>query len=875
MSDPRRGRGAALDDGLELQPFLEAQRIRPAATVEELKQANGSVGGDVIKVLGSGKVFETWVLASNDLEHVFLDEAEGVLGKRLIELAAMEDEVFAEHRVEAEAIVKQTAVAASRMYPLVHRLQMLAFASTREEVVERLSRGDLHTQVRVEGVSIVPVRETLIGTLRNVDRRLGANIWSLEYAPEFPATAVVADPFDATSGEIADLWRDRILAKGSIVKDREHTILSISGDITGSLSYELERIHERAEDPVVREAAQTVALFLEQKSIYYQDPDPRDFELYHFGKEQPDRLMNLFEALDTIKHADPELFLEMLGIHPEDGGRSPLFGSFLHKALYNTQRVVQRTEMDQMALGTMMRQLLTMDEHVKTYAGVVSQEALKAMAGEMRKAVDAQPDATSKAQQLLMMAGPYMTMTIDAEIKRQLDKMREASGEKIHAELVRLLDDVEHPLKAMDYIGSMPLVAFEDETIQLEFRKRFEIDQTSFTRYGVDSLQNQCRERRGEILRRFYQRTPLIDETRPDLGFALRIRVAIRDALRVARPFQEFTTTSTSEQTEARRFLKEAMPDNLFREDFDLVKGELGAYDAAIAERFSYNDRKGGLVVGRPSERGGRNFISANRILERTPKQDWPFFLGQMLVELQEAVDHESIQSREAVEKLIEQNGPDKVFLTLLANPKGTDVAWKYFDTFCDLIPVERMTDLFLLTNARAGSFRAKFDGDPATYGDGVDGVFEYVSFLKKRMTNNDDRITCIRDLCSFVIDEIDSERKIAIYQDVRALYRAMQTGKTPWTFTYGDNTMDLWGLWTKGITEGGRYYKDCSPENLLLNANIIESIQNALSAGPTRVAYLPGIHHVGQEPFVRLRMEYPSGMLRTDISIPLRHDNI
>ncbi len=525
MPDPRRGQHQPSELDQTGQEFLDAQAVKHPDSVGELKQATESSARTVEAVLGDTKTLDEWIELSVNLEELFLEEADGSLGKKLIELSALDDAEFTQRREEAETIVKQSADAASHLYPLIHRLQTLGFASNREETVRKLSVGDLITTEKVHGVSIVPVRTTIIGLLHHLDKRLRSNIWSLEYPPEIPPTIVVTDPFDAHATE--EHWKRLILTKREMFPDETHSILTISGDKTIAIAWEIENILEKTNDQDLKQAATVLVEFLNRKAMYYQDPDPRDFELYHLGMEQPEDLMKIFHSLDTIKHKDPELFLEILGVNPEDGGRSSYFGSLLHKAIYNTQMAVERAgpELGELAIRTMMKQLMTMSAHVKTYAGIVSQESLKALAGEMRKKLEG-VKGEERGKMLAMMAVPFLPLAIDSEVHRQLESLRETSMETVSADLKRRIDDTEHPLKLLEFIANMPTIAFNLPEIRKPLEQLY-----PGKRIDGPLLQKLCRERDREILLPLYDRIPLVDETKKDLGVNHLLKSLVDDSL--------------------------------------------------------------------------------------------------------------------------------------------------------------------------------------------------------------------------------------------------------------------------------------------------------------------------------------------------------
>ncbi len=653
--------------------------MKVPASVLELQEASQNAFMQVEARLGETETFEAWVDVTSDLEEVFLEEAKGLLGTKLIELVELSDDAFELRSTEAEALIKQTAHAASRVYPIIHRLRTLAFGTTREEVVRKLETGEVLKTVKINDVSVTPVRRTVIGLLRDLDRRIGTNLWSLEYPPELPSVVVPTDPFNPHSTH--DYWRDYLLAKRQVSPDQTHTLLTGSEDKTQAIAYELGNIIEQSSDTSLQEAARTILAWLDRKAVYYQNPDPRDFEFYHLGLEEPQDLMTLFRSLDTIKHTDPELFLELLGINPEDGGRSPYFGSFLHKAVYNTQQVVDRAapELGELALRTMLKQLLTLDERVKTYAGVISQEALKAMAGEIRKSLDTATTPAAKSQALLMMSVPYTHAAVDAEVRRQLDALRETSIEAVQAELVRHLDDIEHPRKTAAYIGQLTPAMLE----RPEVRKLLE---PTFGKLLEDKrgFLGMCRREEPEVMLPLYDRIPYIDETRDDLGFGLSIRVRLRDMGTKQRWYKLYRPNGVQfDFNEKPPFSPSAHVRNTY--------SGIGYFVTNRTERIilrQFNDSCPEI-----SDLGAASWIQT-----ATTDSERVYRAAQLIAAFPE--------NRFVLYLMMASEKPDLVFLTLLGHPTYPDVASQTFSAFCDMVPAERMLEILNLKAAPVKKFR-------------------------------------------------------------------------------------------------------------------------------------------------------------------------
>ncbi len=550
--------------------------------------------------------------------------------------------------------------------------------------------------------------------------------------------------------------------------------------------------------------------WLDRKAIYYQDPDVRDFELYHFGLEQPEDLMQLFRALDTMKHADPELFLELVGINAEDGGRSPYFGSFLHKAIYNTQRVVDRAtpELGELALRTMLTQLLTLNTRVKTYAGVVSQESLKAMASEMRKSIDAASTPTAKTQTLLMMAVPFTQAAIDAEVRRQLEALRETNLDTIQVELARRIDDIEHPLKLLEYIATLPVIVLEDIRIQKQF-KTILLDLP----FEPAHLQEWCRSRNRELLIRLYDRIPLLDERAEDLGENHLQDILVRDALslegRLARAglFQttyigsasstaQFAVGNTMTQIEMNHhpgllLLTEyirhrGLPTNLF--DPKRASG-------VLANRFV----KKALDIVEQFQRNTESAISRR-------KGDQDFVMGKMIAELfNKSPDTQAfLQNKAQLTTIIVEIGnshPDQVFLSLLTAPKGAEAAFALFDTFCDLVPAERLMQILELKAWQVNKFMALLTKEPEKSPVYVQPYLQYLLRQRKREIASQ-KMTWTLGKSEQATKERDALAAREYIENFRKINRVLLNGVTPYTISVVD-TKQL------GNTDPQRIYID------------------------------------------------------------------
>ena len=775
MPDPRRGQPPPDEIDLTGREFLDAQEPQSPATVAEMRDATRHAFDSAIKTLGNTASLEEWVAATNDLEAAFFDANGGALAEQ-IRLALGKDTLDAAEWAASEELVRQTAAVAARIYTIVHRLQALGFAATREEVVRKLEVGELSATTKVHGVSVTPRRRTLIGLLRDLDAKLGANIWSLEFPPTLPAKVVVADPFDVGTEDTARLWRQRVVAKNAVEPDAAHSILTISGDVTTSVAYELDRIGERTSDPKLKEATETVVAWLNRKSVYYQDPDKRDFAMYHLGMEQPQDLMKIFRSLDTIKHADPELFLELVGINPDGGGTSPYFGSFLHKAIFNTQKAVDRADrLGELAIRTMLRQLLTLNATVSTYSGVVSQEALKAMGAQIKDRVESEPNSADKAKTLMMLAVPFSQVAIDAEVRRQLDELREANLENVKAEFKRHLDDHDHPLKFLEYVRSMPRAAYDDEDIRRIIRTTFNVPHMSVDERWPDAtaiyawMLNEFYKRDDALAAPLYRRIPLLDESRADLGFGRRLVIAARDIAIDTGPYNE--VDSRNRTNEINRLALCVGKSSLSILRMPAVLKTLIPWNLRLTPSAELLNDLAGSNYGQTPASSIPDLIACSEL-------DRAFFNGQMLI---------ATEKPNVANILKSIPNPDLVLLSVLANPNGAAVAFEHFDKFCERIEPERMLTIlhdqipFAPKHPGLQKFRKEFfDREAESY------TVAYVARLRRE-------IITLYDLNR----DVDPETDIDLHLK---LNRVLVEKKAPWTVKAfhggGDarkNTFDLY----------------------------------------------------------------------------------
>lgn len=144
-------------------------------------------------------------------------------------------------------------------------------------------------------------------------------------------------------------------------------------------------------------------------------------------------------------------------------------------------------------------------------------------------------------------------------------------------------------------------------------------------------------------------------------------------------------------------------------------------------------------------------------------KADRPYALGQMMLErgantLAPDIMHGGLREE------IEKNHSDQVFLSILAHPGGDEVAFKLFDTFCDLVPAERMAEILALPSARIRKFCELFEQEEA-----ISATY-YANVLKKRLSNG---VPVILPGVPLPATDIEPLKRIN---------RLLVDGKTPWT---------------------------------------------------------------------------------------------
>ncbi|OGL99375.1 hypothetical protein A2501_00945 [Candidatus Uhrbacteria bacterium RIFOXYC12_FULL_57_11] len=804
----------------EMRSLEDTRELRIPISLDELRQATENAFLDAESMFSvfqdeqtpQSIAYEQWVRATDAIEKTFLECNEGALGKQLIKLAALDDEAFESHRNEALELVEHTASLASDMYASIHRLSLLGYGK-RADVACKLENGDLSGSKKVHGVSITPSRKTVIGLLKEIDNRVGTKNWTLEFPPELPKTVSVADPFRFGDTSIKTYWRDKILARRSVEKKSGIDVYSVSRDTTRRLAYELEAIAHQTDDDQLAAAAKILAGWIEIKDFYYEDPDPRDFEQFHFGLEEPHRMMEVFQALDTIKQKDPEMFVEILGVNPEDGGRSPYFGSFLQKALSNTRRIVDEVtpELHDMAIVTMMNQLLAMDENVTPYAGVMSQEALEAMASAMATRVREEKTLENKASMLAMLLVPYVPLAVDAQVREQLERFREANIEEIRKELRRHLDDRDHPLKIAEYISSMSLTSFGDTVVAELLQDIYRKDGKELDLTNPEKTRARFRERTNDVMYPLYDRIPLLDETREDLGYGNIARIIARDALSLE-PFAPSIRLGLN------------VTDPVDHPGLEFIRGYLHDH-RPISKGVLDSLREQGGWTKRAyfNEAAKLATITFMDVTDVALEPDRPNFIAEFL--LRSFRNGMNTVEEHFVHDLIsEAKEPDRVLLALLSLPGGAKAAFNFFDHFCDAIEPRRMKEIlhdelaFGVLHLAIDEFRAMFgigEGWRAEETFKNPHTRDYLDYLRGKIValQTDFQYGKLKST------EITVDEYVDLY---RKMNKTIIEGKTPWTVgetrKHGDQEefvpiIDMWEIW-KYVNDGQERSWERTPES-------------------------------------------------------------
>lgn len=464
--------------------------------------------------------FEEWVDITAELEETFFEMNSGILGKQLLTFASLSDAELVHENIrrEIEAVLMQTAPLAHRINPLIDRLCAVNPTMSRADVIATLREGEIAQTQIVDYISKQPHRKSLLGILHNLSERLTKialeekrrpsaelTLWDFnqQEKKKLAPVIVLSDPFadDAASQEY---WKDR--ADESIIKRSEQK--------TQSIIYELENLRQVIEkDEEKKElvaALNVIESWLESNMILYRDGGETDFSLYHLGMETPTDIDAILGSLDTIKRDNPEFFVQLTGINPA-GGKSPYFGSFIHKALFNTQKAVDEAEgsASNLFLKSSLQQLLMINGHVQrwNFDETISEESLKALAQKMEERVAAETTETGKNQVRMLWATMLVKPTIEVEVKRQLEAMKEVNLKELKSELMKRLDDHDHPMLVLKAVSLLPLIAFRDPDIKHRLIAVFGEDVVK----EPAQLQEQCKKEDERVIRAVFNQIPIFD----------------------------------------------------------------------------------------------------------------------------------------------------------------------------------------------------------------------------------------------------------------------------------------------------------------------------------------------------------------------------
>lgn len=526
-----------LSDDAEI---LSALEVHIPSTVGELEQATDDANffatdalslWDAEKTAHEGASCQEWIVVNDELEEAFLSEGRKGLTEELLNYLKCSDVELRSHRNFIDPILRSASAFAHRLAPLVDRLCALNPAMTRDAVIARLGVGETLDGEDVHGVVIQPKRNTLIGILTILGDRMRLlaiedgitpipseyTAWSFgESSRERLAPKVViADPF-AVDGLTAKYWSHR--AEGS-------SILDASASKTRAVLYDLELLRQAHRDreqggeskryPELEHALEVIESWIEQNMVWYQAKSSADIENYTLTMEGAEDFMEILHALDVLKHHDPRFFVALLGVAPRNE-RSPYFGSFLHKALFNTQRLARKQDDDASAkvLRISLDQLLTIDANVEAwdFANMISKETLHALGQKAGEAMmQAEKNNGNQTVTSVMLGTAFAKRAMEYEVRRQLEAMRALNFEEVKKNLFPKLDDYEHPMLALRAIATLPQVAFHDREIVGRLMEIFGEELYSDT----EVFQKKCREESPDVVRRMFH-CVLSDEAIPE-----------------------------------------------------------------------------------------------------------------------------------------------------------------------------------------------------------------------------------------------------------------------------------------------------------------------------------------------------------------------
>lgn len=549
-----------MEDGLiERQAdILELQKPRHPETVEEMstatEEALDAVESDLTlyeTITGHAgmmdheliitETLEDWLTITDALDEAFFVVGDGALGRRLIDLVAT-DSLDDADLEEAIGILRSTSPMVPKLLPLLEHAARLRANMTLADIVDEISIGKVGEQ-HIEGQRVDIKVKSLIGLLRELSEKVteaeeargntitpAIEAWKLQGETVIPQTIKLRDPFEA-SAESFVYWSTAGEATEK-VEGKVKSIKELSHGRTLSLMYDMEQLADALwempkKDVKLREAYERVHDWLGKKMVYYTSGDDRDFSIYNLSMENPAVATQLIQDLDIIKHAKPALFTEMMGMNPYAGsGESRYFGSFLHKALANTEAMFERVseKVDHIAFAILYHQLMNVDQHVQAYSGRYTQEGVAQAAAKAKAMVEAESD--SKGDEagagLAKVLGVMLVRpAIEAQYRAEFDKMREANLENFRDEVARRID-ARQTTMLTDYLANLPLVALQDVVVRAELRRVFPREMVD----DMERFRGLCQTMDMEVLKPLYDQIPIFDKDSRDFSQSVVVRVA-------------------------------------------------------------------------------------------------------------------------------------------------------------------------------------------------------------------------------------------------------------------------------------------------------------------------------------------------------------
>ncbi len=393
--------------------------------------------------------YEEWLDVTVDLESAFFDDQHGILGTQLLTYATCGDAELrnADTQKMIRDILGGTALFAERIAPLIEQLCAVNPRMERAAILERLFVGEITESAQVGVVHVAQRRRTLMGVLAQLSGRLETiaeeegvdpmppeyTLWNFDRTPERPTEVILCDPFGSDASTQAYWVRT--------IKETKKTLFATSGDRTGYVVNELELFRQKAlseRDEKLERAVDTLEEWLERNMILYESGNITDVENYDLLAEGAEGLRDIVTALDLLKHQHPDFFIALMGIAPR-GMHSPYFGSFVHKALFNTQRLVDVPRRDAMNtfLRTTMHELRTVNGavHGWDFRTTVSKAALFAQAQAIVLKVKKVETPTEQTTLLAGLTIPLIQQSLHAEVARQIEEMRSVNLAQIKSQL--------------------------------------------------------------------------------------------------------------------------------------------------------------------------------------------------------------------------------------------------------------------------------------------------------------------------------------------------------------------------------------------------------------------------------------------------------